>query len=215
MSRAGEQTRAQILEAAREEFAARGFAASQTRDIATRSGIPKANLFYYFQSKENLYAQALETVIEPLLAASALLREDQNPRAALESYVIARLRITQEQPHASKALSNELMHGASHLPELWRHALQAEARRTVTCLQSWMARGLIATLDPHHLMLFIWSTPQIYAHLGWQMACIQQTRQPGADDYRKAASTITRLIVAGVAPPLPQENQRTRQLYAV
>ena len=60
-----------ILAAASEEFAAKGFDATQTSDIAARAGVPKANLYYYFQSKENLYGKVLLGFVEPLLEASA------------------------------------------------------------------------------------------------------------------------------------------------
>ncbi len=54
-----------ILKAASEEFSVTGFDATQTGDIAARAGIPKVNLYYYFQSKENLYARVLLSFVEP------------------------------------------------------------------------------------------------------------------------------------------------------
>ena len=78
-----------ILAAASEEFAANGFDATQTRDIAARAGVPKANLYYYFQSKENLYGKVLLGFVEPLLEASAVLRESDDPLIGLRAYVAA------------------------------------------------------------------------------------------------------------------------------
>lgn len=48
-------TEAQIKEAARRVFTAKGFAATRTRDIAEESGVNLALINYYFRSKENLY----------------------------------------------------------------------------------------------------------------------------------------------------------------
>src|SRR5262245_42972073 len=49
-------TRQRILEAARQLFAAKGFDASTTRDIADAAGIATGTLFNYFPTKEAVLA---------------------------------------------------------------------------------------------------------------------------------------------------------------
>jgi TetR/AcrR family transcriptional regulator len=56
------ETRSRILEAALSEFAANGLAGARTDRIATAAGVNKALLYYYFDSKENLYMAALEMI---------------------------------------------------------------------------------------------------------------------------------------------------------
>ena len=56
------ETRSRILEAALTEFAAYGLAGARTEQIAAAAGVNKALLYYYFESKEKLYAAALEMV---------------------------------------------------------------------------------------------------------------------------------------------------------
>lgn len=51
----GDRTRAALLEAALEEFAAKGFAGARVRDIAARAGVSKDLIAYHFASKEGLY----------------------------------------------------------------------------------------------------------------------------------------------------------------
>jgi TetR/AcrR family transcriptional regulator len=55
-----EDARARILEAALREFSAHGLAGARTEQIAEAAGVNKALLYYYFESKENLYMAALE-----------------------------------------------------------------------------------------------------------------------------------------------------------
>lgn len=55
-----ERTKARILQAALEEFAAKGFAGARVSEIATRAGVNKQLISYYFGGKEGLY-QALNT----------------------------------------------------------------------------------------------------------------------------------------------------------
>jgi AcrR family transcriptional regulator len=60
--------REMILKAAREEFAARGFAAARMDDIAARVGISKAALYLQFSDKYALF----KTLVETLVAGSLL-----------------------------------------------------------------------------------------------------------------------------------------------
>jgi TetR/AcrR family transcriptional regulator len=57
-----DQTRARILNAATREFSANGLAGARTERIAEAAGVNKALLYYYFRSKDALYAAALESV---------------------------------------------------------------------------------------------------------------------------------------------------------
>jgi len=200
MSRIRQHNQHLILEAASAEFAAKGFDATQTRDIAARAGVPKANLYYYFHSKETLYAKVLLGFVEPLLEASAALRESDDPVTGLQAYIAARIRIAREHPHIAKVFSGELLLGGRQLPEECRDLLYAEAQRNVECLRSWIDRGLLAPVDPQHLMLFIWSATRTYTNLGWQMAHITGRQTPDDRDYQQAAQTITRLVLEGVVP---------------
>jgi TetR/AcrR family transcriptional regulator len=56
------ETRSRILDAALTEFAAHGLAGARTEPIAAAAGVNKALLYYYFESKEKLYAATLEMV---------------------------------------------------------------------------------------------------------------------------------------------------------
>ncbi len=191
-----------ILKAASEAFSVTGFDATQTRDIAARAGIPKANLYYYFQTKENLYAHVLLSFVDPLLKASAALRESDDPAVGLQAYIKARIRIIQENPLSSKVFSHELLFGAKHLPDKYKHLLQAEAQRNIDHLSNWIDRGLLAPADPEHLMLFIWSATRTYTNLGWQMSLIRGAEKPDDADYERAATTITRMVLGGVVPKM-------------
>lgn len=58
------ETRQRILDAALREFAANGLAGARTEAIASAAGVNKALIYYYFNSKENLYTAALEMIAE-------------------------------------------------------------------------------------------------------------------------------------------------------
>lgn len=65
-----DQTRSRILDAAIREFSENGLAGARTEQIAEAAGVNKALLYYYFKSKEALYAAALESIAEGVRASS-------------------------------------------------------------------------------------------------------------------------------------------------
>ncbi|MGN2258345.1 TetR family transcriptional regulator C-terminal domain-containing protein [Pseudomonas aeruginosa] len=112
----------------------------------------------------------LESIVEPLLQASAPFRVEDDPLLALPAYIRSKIRISRELPHASKVFASEIMHGAPHLPKEYLDELNAQAQRNVTCLQTWIDRGQLAPVDPHHLLFAIWAATQTYADFDWQIS---------------------------------------------
>jgi AcrR family transcriptional regulator len=66
-ARAAER-RAAIVEAAMEEFIARGFAATRLDDIAKRAGVAKGTIYLHFKDKESMFEELVRTVIVPVVA---------------------------------------------------------------------------------------------------------------------------------------------------
>jgi len=58
-------TREHILEAARDEFAARGFDRATIRGIASLAGVDPALVLHYFGSKAQLFGDAISIPVEP------------------------------------------------------------------------------------------------------------------------------------------------------
>jgi AcrR family transcriptional regulator len=58
-------TRAAILVVAREAFAAKGFAGTSVRGIASEAGVDAALVHHYFKSKDDLFLAALELPVDP------------------------------------------------------------------------------------------------------------------------------------------------------
>ncbi|MBJ7403074.1 MAG: helix-turn-helix transcriptional regulator [Bradyrhizobium sp.] len=66
-TRAAER-RAAIVEAAMEEFVARGFAATRLDDIAKRAGVAKGTIYLHFKDKESMFEELVRIVIVPVVA---------------------------------------------------------------------------------------------------------------------------------------------------
>ncbi|OOE09227.1 TetR family transcriptional regulator [Stutzerimonas degradans] len=197
MSSIRERNKELILRAASEEFAEKGFAATKTSDIAARAGLPKPNVYYYFKSKENLYREVLESIVEPLLEASAPFNQPGHPADVLRAYIRTKIRISRDHACASKVFASEIMHGAPHLSPERIAQLNAQAAHNIACIQRWIDQGLMTRIDPHHLLFSIWAATQTYADFDWQISTVTGKAQLDDADYDAAAETIIRLVLKG------------------
>lgn len=197
MSRIRVKNEEKIIRAASRIFAENGYAATKTADIAELAQLPKPNIYYYFGSKEKLYRAVLESVTEPLLAASVPFIEYRDPVKALTAYIKAKLLISRDYPYASKVFANEIMHGAPHLPEDIIARLSEQTRTLSAKLNDWVGLGLMAPVNAHHLLFAIWASTQTYADFNWQITMALGKEELDDGDFDQAAEVITRLVIDG------------------
>ena len=79
----GPDTRGEIVQAARESFADKGFAATSIRAVARQAGVDAALVHHYFDSKDELFIEAMALPLDPRQVAAAILngsREDLGRR---------------------------------------------------------------------------------------------------------------------------------------
>jgi AcrR family transcriptional regulator len=74
--RTGDESRKNILEAASEVFAERGYEKSTVRDVAGRAGISVGGIYLYFRNKEELYTGLMRSQMDEFLGRVERLRED-------------------------------------------------------------------------------------------------------------------------------------------
>jgi AcrR family transcriptional regulator len=65
------ERRAAIVEAALEEFIARGFTATRLDDVAKRAGVAKGTIYLHFKDKESMFEELIRTAIVPLVGRLA------------------------------------------------------------------------------------------------------------------------------------------------
>ncbi|MBK6918863.1 MAG: TetR/AcrR family transcriptional regulator [Deltaproteobacteria bacterium] len=101
-----------ILDAARIEFAAAGFAQAKLADIAATAGITRPSLLYHFDSKEALYAATVARCFDGLARALAAQVTATGPfvdrlRATMQSY----LAFVESEPEVARIVLRELVAG--------------------------------------------------------------------------------------------------------
>ena len=186
-----------ILAAAERVFAGAGFAGATMAAIADASGLPKANLHYYFGSKQALYRTVLARTLTDWLVPAQSITPQADPRAAIESYIRAKMAMSRQRPHASKVFANELLHGAPVLKALLASELRDMVRDKAAVMNSWIAAGRMAAVDPVHLFFTIWAATQTYADFDAQVCAVLGHPELTAQDHDRATEHVVALLLRG------------------
>ena len=184
-----------ILDAALEVFSSFGYRGTTVDQIATRSGLSKPNLLYYFRRKEDIYLAVLERTLEAWLAPLSALDPGADPIAELTRYISAKLDMTFDRPEASRLFANEILHGAPHIGKFLRGPLKALVESKVAVIRRWMAEGRIAAVEPVHLIYSIWAVTQHYADFGVQIEAVS-----GKPDRESTRRAVLHILLAGMRP---------------
>ena len=169
-----------IIAVAREEFAKRGFAGARVEHIASRAGVNKQLLFYYYHSKRGLFDAVLTQAAAELEGALASLpagRPLDRLRVALETLFDFLARYPA---------------GAAFAPAI---------KRLVVLLAEGQGLGQVRDdVDPH--LTAAQSLVLMVGYLGMESVIATSARPLGADEpalrerWKEAA---VELLVAGVA----------------
>jgi TetR/AcrR family transcriptional regulator len=186
-----------ILSAAEKVFARAGFGGATMAAIAEASGLPKANLHYYFGSKEVLYRAVLAQILSDWLVPTHGITVDADPRIALEQYIRAKMELSAQRPDGSKVWANELLHGAPVVKELLATDLRQLTLEKAAVVQAWVDAGRIAPVDGMHLFFTIWAATQTYADFDVQVCAVMDQETLGEQDFERATQHLVSFILRG------------------
>lgn len=147
------ERREAILAAAREEFAARGFAAARMDDIAKRVGISRSSLYLQFDSKEAIFAALVGGLIADVIPGEAPEIADlPSVEAYIRGFIAgAFARFTRPDfAFVPRIIAGE----GQNFPELARfyydEGIMRVLDRVESALRLGVERGELACGDPHH-----------------------------------------------------------------
>ena len=186
-----------ILLAAEKVFARAGFGGATMAAIAEGSGLPKANLHYYFGSKEVLYRAVLARILNDWLVPTHGITVDAEPRAALDEYIRAKMALSAQRPDGSKVFANELLHGAPVIKELLLTDLRQLVLGKAAVVQGWIDAGRMAPVDALHLFFTIWAATQTYADFDVQVSAVLGTDSLAPAHHARATEHVVSLILRG------------------
>lgn len=182
MTRIQQKNRELILNGALEAFSANGLRGATIDQIARAAGLSKPNVLYYFGSKDEIHKALLTTLLEMWLSPMRQIDPKGEPLTEVLRYVQAKLAMSQDYPRESRLFAHEILQGAPHLTEILGGDLRQIVDRTVAVLEGWMDGGLLARVEPRHLIFSIWSMTQHYADFETQVrAVLGDGRDPVAE----------------------------------
>ena len=125
-----------ILDAATEVFARKGFDGTRITEIAEATGLPKANVYYYFGSKDDIYRSVIAPLIQSWDEALQEIALEKDPADALTRYVTAKLRFSRQHPTESRLFANEILRGAHFLTNQEREHIREVTNQRVAVNRS-------------------------------------------------------------------------------
>ncbi|MGV3549315.1 TetR family transcriptional regulator C-terminal domain-containing protein [Rhizobium sp.] len=193
-----ERNRRLILKAGIDVFSRKGFDGTRISEIAEASGLPKANVYYYFASKEEIYTAIIAHLISSWDDALKPITSDREPADAFGDYIRAKLDYTRKNAAESRLFASEIVHGARFLTKKDREHMREITDKRVAVVEGWIADGKMAPVDPRHLFVMLWAATQYYGDFEPLASDALHGRKLRAADYDKAAETIIDTVLRGI-----------------
>ncbi|MCM2130277.1 TetR/AcrR family transcriptional regulator [Larsenimonas rhizosphaerae] len=188
----------QILLAAEQVFADRGYAGARMSDIAQAAALPRSNVHYYFSTKQQLYREVLFGLLELWKQDALCFELYDDPRVVLTTYIRAKMNRSRTRPAGSRVWASEIMHRAPVLGDALEEHLVGWARMKEARIASWVAEGRISPVAPAHLLFMVWSATQHYADFDYQIELINNDTPLSDHQFELAVHTVTQVILRGV-----------------
>ena len=149
-------TEERIKEAAKKVFLEKGFEGATTRDIAQEAGLNSALMNYYFRSKEKLFSEVFEEMLQLFLRGTVeILNKSINLKDKIAELINHDFQMFSSNPSLAIFVLNELHRNsdlfAKVIPAI-RNLHHAEFGRQ---LQESIERGEIRPIDPINLIPLI------------------------------------------------------------
>src|SRR5277367_2395832 len=188
-----------ILAAAEAVFAEQGFGGATMAAIASRAGVPKPNVHYYFPTKEGLYRAVIARVMNAWLDAAASFDTSPDPGEALTAYIGAKMDLAREMPLSSQIWASEIMRGAPVIQDFLDTTLTQWVRSRERVVRKWIADGKLRPIDPKFLFYMIWATTQHYANAAHEIASLENGRPLDDAAFERAKRQVVETVLLGVA----------------
>jgi TetR/AcrR family transcriptional regulator len=187
-----------ILTAAEKVFAEAGYGGATMQLIADMAGLPKANLHYYFATKEDLYRRVVQEIFEIWLNAAASFDAASTPAEGIGAYIEAKMDISRRHPHGSKVWAAEVMQGAPVIQDYLETTLRDWTENRAGVIQAWIDAGQMAPVNPRHLLYMLWAMTQHYADFGHQIETLNDGAPLTDRQWQEATESVKTIILRGI-----------------
>ena len=142
----------EILAAALEVFAEKGFAGARLDEIAARAGVSKGALYLYFETKQQLFAAVVRELATPDLEAARAMAAGYHGRfaelAPLLLALLAKIAASGPLPQVAKMLVGEARNFQDLARDWHREVIERAVDLTAELIAGAQSRGEIRPGDP-------------------------------------------------------------------
>ena len=137
-----QEVRAQIVGVARKIFTRYGFRKTTMEEIAAASRKGKSSIYYYFQSKEEIFRAVVEREAEELkIQLDNTIKRDDDPIDKLKTYILFRLHHVKTVEIFYAALNDEYLSNMDFILEIRRQFDLQERQVVKEILEEGMRKG--------------------------------------------------------------------------
>jgi AcrR family transcriptional regulator len=192
----------ELMSAALNVFAERGFAATRLEEVARRAGVSKGTIYLYFESKEALFKASVEAAITPALEAAEALAADTAtpPTEALRCFVFGWWQMVGATELG--ALPKLLVAESGNFPELgaWFHdnMIRRALRAAASIIDLGIRRGDFRPMEPLLAARIIFAP--MFSYVIWRQAF--STCMADLPDPETYFSLAVDMLVHGLTAPM-------------
>lgn len=190
-TRIQERKRKAIFAAALEVFSKYGFRGSTLEQVASEAGISKQNILYYFDSKQAIFIELIQQLIDLWLDPLARLDPEGEPVEEILNYIRRKLDMSRNYARESRLFANEVLQGIPNIEHLMTGRLKDLVDEKAEVISGWSREGKIAEINSYELIFSIWATTQHYADFDAQIALIREGSRD--EQFRRAESFLIAL----------------------
>jgi AcrR family transcriptional regulator len=195
----GQRTRAVLVEAAAACFSEYGYQATRIADIVGRAGVSQGNFYRHFESKKDIFLEALRPGLDALLASSRRAGlEDHDGEDALIAVTVAYLQTYSRHRNILRVMREAAAARADGFDELWLRLRGSFVERTQAWLERLHAAGRIGDGDFPMLA-------EVLGAMVEQVAYVQiglPERTPRAEEIARIGRSLGEVWHRAL-PPLP------------
>ena len=196
-----------ILDAAEQLFSQLGYDGASMSMVAKEAQVPKANILYYFKSKDGLYESVIDRIIANWNLGLDNVSINDDPATVLYNYIKSKVILAVNQPMQSRLFASEILRGAPYLQSYFRTNTRPWVKQKVDVLQAWMDANRMDKVDPYHLLFTIWSTTQYYADFQAEVLLVMNKLEYDKTDVAQITQSIAHIILKGIGLKIPEQSE--------
>ncbi|WP_206239148.1 TetR/AcrR family transcriptional regulator [Novosphingobium terrae] len=159
-----EETRARILQKARDAFAEQGFDGASSRDIAREAGVTHSMITYHFGTKDALWREAVRdmfALIDAQVNAPEIYEQDLDPVERFRQQMRRYTRYCAQHPEHARITIAEAIRGGPRLEWMIEEFVKHNHAGFMPQLKTLMEAGILPAVPPESLLYAIVGMAQL------------------------------------------------------